>query len=430
MNRSGLLLGGLAAANAFVSVASQIIIIRAIGTSPETDAYVAAIGIPLVLYAVLAAALQGVWLPRLVVADDVGWHLTLQRATGQASLWFGLTCLAVALAAPVLVGLLFPGIRPDLQPLAARITQITMLGTFCNGLLAMLVVAGRSRERFVVVELLPFLATVAALALTFPVVTRFGLVGAAWLFTARLAVGLSAVWLVIGAHRPVIAYSTETRTTGTSARALLLGTSVYKLGPLVDRYWVVQSPPGTLTVFNLTSAAISALTLVMERFFATPVIPSLSRALKAGDIAHFRSLCRRSGLQALGFTLVVMAACLVLAPLLADMLVLLLKITPDQAKLMVWLGVLLLGAAFVGAAGSTYASAFYAMGDTATPIRIGLAGFLVGLVLKALGYLAYGVLGLAAGTSAYFLLNAAMFGILLERRLAAMEAGSNGSTGQ
>jgi peptidoglycan biosynthesis protein MviN/MurJ (putative lipid II flippase) len=70
-------------------------------------------------------------------------------------------------------------------------------------------------------------------------------------------------------------------------------------------------------------------------------------------------------------------------------------------------------------------AAFYAMDDTATPIRIGVVGFLVGLVLKSVGFVMFGVLGLAAGASAYYLLNLAIMAMVLEGRVNGIAAAAD-----
>lgn len=73
-----------------------------------------------------------------------------------------------------------------------------------------------------------------------------------------------------------------------------------------------------------------------------------------------------------------------------------------------------MGYLHAAAAGAIVIQAFYAMGNTKTPVKIGFAGFLLSLGVKAIGYLWFGLLGLALGTTIYYSLNMLVMWIILE----------------
>ena len=86
----------------------------------------------------------------------------------------------------------------------------------------------------------------------------------------------------------------------------------------------------------------------------------------------------------------------------------------DQAW---WLCLALIGFLFVSAAGGLPVAAFIALGDTRTPIVISSIVFFVGVLLKSLGFLAGGLLGLAVAASLAYLVNFGIVTLLLRKRL-------------
>jgi peptidoglycan biosynthesis protein MviN/MurJ (putative lipid II flippase) len=415
--KTNISIGSLVAMQLVLAVVMQVLVIRIIGSGAATDAYVAALALPLILQGIVAVALQSVWLPQLATATTADWPRLVRIALGQTLLWFGGAALAIGLTAPLWAPLLFPGFGPEQLALTNRLLVMMLPGAVCSGAFSLLAVAGRSRSRFLLVEALP-LATAALATLLTPLALRWlGIDGAAWLLTLRHLASALLLWLVLRPGLPIFASSPERRAATRSARLLLAGASIYKLSPLVDRFWTSQGPVGSLTLYNLAIAGAGAVTTVLERAISTPVIPSLSRLWQAGDLAGFRKRYRGVVVRIFGLML---PATLVLV-LLRDPAILLaggvLAIAPAKAVMVFWIGVALVGTIIAGAAGSTAASAFYAMGDTVTPVRIGIAGFVLGLGLKAVGFLAFGVVGLALGASAYYMLNLAVMVIILERRL-------------
>jgi putative peptidoglycan lipid II flippase len=78
---------------------------------------------------------------------------------------------------------------------------------------------------------------------------------------------------------------------------------------------------------------------------------------------------------------------------------------------------LLLGYLHVAASGTVVVAAFCAMGQASTPVRIGVAMFIVSIVVKSLGFIFWGLAGLAATTSAYYIVNMAVLSLLLEKKI-------------
>jgi peptidoglycan biosynthesis protein MviN/MurJ (putative lipid II flippase) len=85
---------------------------------------------------------------------------------------------------------------------------------------------------------------------------------------------------------------------------------------------------------------------------------------------------------------------------------------------LLWRVMLVLTVAFgAGCLGQLTSQAFYALGDTRTPTRLGIVTFTVYVPLKFLAFRAFGIYGLAASTGLFFLVNVALQYVLLSRRL-------------
>ena len=85
---------------------------------------------------------------------------------------------------------------------------------------------------------------------------------------------------------------------------------------------------------------------------------------------------------------------------------------------MLWLLLMALGGQWIGGGvGAVTTVAYYARGDTLTPTRLGVITFTLYLPLKVWAFFAWGTVGLAVTTSLFFLANAVLQVLLLNRGL-------------
>jgi peptidoglycan biosynthesis protein MviN/MurJ (putative lipid II flippase) len=91
------------------------------------------------------------------------------------------------------------------------------------------------------------------------------------------------------------------------------------------------------------------------------------------------------------------------------------EINEEDIRNFWWIMVALAGFFIGGVMGQILSSAFYAKGDVTTPIKVGIIGFTFGMVLKVIGFSAYGLVGIAFGTTLYYLGNAFALYLLLKK---------------
>ncbi len=396
---------------------TQLLVIRIVGLGPDTDAYIAAQTIPAVIVAIITTALQSVWLPRLAVmtGDLVAWREEQSIAQGQAGLLGGGLLLFVGGSLPFWLPLLFPGFD-GLQKQAAMFFCLVMLvAAAFNTQSAILTVALRARNRFMSAEIIALLGTVLSLAAMYLALPLWGLTAAVW-------IGLARSVMVYGAQMSLANWPPLSFTKGWACketwilmRPLLFGVSIYKTSPLVDRYWASQAPAGAITTLSLAQTGMGALATILERAICMPITPSLARHVAQGDYVGLRR-AYRSGIFRITFAVVCFTILLVaLKPIFVVVTGAVLNIQSEAALIMWLMCLLLMGYLHVTASGTVVVAAFYAMGNTKTPVKIGVIGFVANVGIKSFGYLNFGILGLVLATSIYYIGNMLVMCIFLEK---------------
>ena len=407
----------LAGANLLVSFALQWLIVVTIGPGPDTDALYAAVAVPQLAVTIVAGSLSHVLVPLLSGESDE----ESRRDAWTFFVLLGMIFVAVAavlyLCAPYWVPLLVPGFSATHKTLTTTLTRIQLAGIVFTALTGVLWSVHRAKHQFVWPELANLLASLLALSILVRTLSRYGVFAAAWVGVLQTAV--PAVLLVpgLGAFRRPQLRSPRTREAWRRIKPLLLGTTYYKTDPLVDRFLSSLAPAGGLTLLNLAQQAWGALAQILNRAITGPLVPTLATYAKQESWSLFRQAYRARLLLITVVTVVFLAVLLAAGAAPLARLVGRGGVTASNVRLLWWLMLALGGVLVGGAAGQIVSSAFYSMGNTATPTKVGMIGFTVGIGLKVIGFFWLGVVGIAVGASAYYLLNVGVLFVLLERRL-------------
>lgn len=417
--RLNLSLGALAVLQLISSLFVQLAVLRIVGAGAQTDAFVAAQAVPLVLFSILSVAFQSVWQPRFsVLADDkLAWRESLGQAQAQVLLTFGAVATLLCLTAPNWTQLLFPGFNHQTTGLSASMALPLFTAAALNCHSAVLTTALRTCNKFIRAEAISLGGSVFAIGLLLIVVPHGGVQAAAWVTCARAILVFG--FLYVQTNRPPILFN---KAWGNSKvwgqiRPLIAGATLYKTAPLFDRYWSSQASTGSVTILSLAQTGMGAIGMVLERSICVPVAPQLARLVERKDWLGLRSAYRKCVLQISLATLLVAVVFAALYPVWDYFLEPLLNLPAPLAREMWVICLWLLGYLHVAASGTIAVAAFYAMGDTRTPVKVGVTGFLFGVVFKALGFLLMGISGLAAATSVYYLCNMVAMCFLLEKKI-------------
>lgn len=420
--RLNLSLGAVAAANLLASLAFQWVVLTRLGVGVPTDALFAGMAIPQFVLAIASGSLLSVLIPVLAGESD-----ETQRETAWSSFLLvgGASMILTAVlfaTAPVWVGWLFPGFRSRNLDLAISLTRIQLPGIVFSTAVTVPLAAWNARSRFLWPELAPLIATVACLLPLPFLLTHWGVTAAAWLSTGKGLLFLLLVLPGLRAFRRPVRHSKEQREIGRRLLPLLGGSAYYKSDALVDRALSSLAPPGELSILYLGQQLWNAASQVLTVAIGRPLVPALSALAKQGRWSDFRSTLGKH----LGPMLfLVVAGAVTFAIVGRTILTLLIGhggVTTANVDLL-WRVMLVLTVAFAaGSLGQLTSQAFYALGDTRTPTRLGILTFTVYVPLKFLAFRAFGIFGLAASTGLFILVNVALqYGLmsrLLRRRIA------------
>ena len=250
----------------------------------------------------------------------------------------------------------------------------------------------------------------------------------AWTFFQGIALGFGAVAVPLGLAAQwwvpltVPGFGQEARDlTVHIVRVQLLGmvftAATGVLWQFVDRFRASMARPGQRSLLSLSSQLYGAGQSVLNSSIAAPMVPRLAQLARKGQWREFQ----RVSSHRLAHMIVVTGAALVGIALLGLPVLTLLfghgRFDAGEIK-QLWIILLALGGVWIGGStGQILASSFYAKGDTVTPTRIGVVGYSVGVVLKVGGFFLFGVVGIAAGSSLYILLNCVAMYLFLRRNL-------------
>jgi putative peptidoglycan lipid II flippase len=358
----------------------------------------------------------------VAASQTAQWRTEQSVAQGQVLLMVGGFSLLLGLCARWWLPVFFPGLSTQQASAAETMTQILLGGAVLNAHASLYTAALRARDRFILPELVAAAAGVLAVAAAAVVVPSFGLVGAAWVSASRAGAVCLVLFVASGCPGPAVAAAAFDRQAWAKVRPLLAGSAIYKCSPIVDRYWGSQTSSGGLTLLTLSQAGMGALAQMLERAVCVPVTPRLARMVQAGEYEALRALVRRT-----------IGRVTILAGLLAVVLVVAypwwpaalhhaFRMQEPAAREMWWVCLLLLGFLHVTASGGVPVAAFYALGDTRTPVKISVAAFVIGVGLKSLAFVVWGLPGLAFATSIYYIGNLLVVCAVLENRLDARSA--------
>jgi putative peptidoglycan lipid II flippase len=199
-------------------------------------------------------------------------------------------------------------------------------------------------------------------------------------------------------------------------KPLLMGTAYYKTDPLVDRYLLSVASSGTLSLYYFAQQIYGAVSQVINKAIAAPLVPALSILNKAGDMAGFQRTYQRR-LWQMGMICLVCLLCLGLfGHTLLNLLIGYGNVRTSNVKELWWI-MICLGGMFVGGVlGQISSTSFYSLGDTSTPTRLGIFSYTFYVPAKVILFYNMGVPGLALVTSVFFIVNFSLQGYIIKSR--------------
>ena len=429
-------------ASGVLGLVRTAIISAQFGTGGALDAFFAAQRLPEAIFVLVAGgALGSSFIPiyaRLREEDEAeAWRLASAVMT-LAALAAGILGLVVALTAPWLVQtILLPESTPEAQLLTANMMRLMMVTPFIFSISGLIMGILQSHGLF----LLPSLAIsmnslgiiVGALwiAPLLPPLDGLGQVGDANIYGLAVGAVLSAVLHLVVQLRARLRPLADWRVPGVIRVLALMGPRVLGLAVVQVNFMV-----NIILTDRMIEGSLSALTIAFQlMFFALGIIgqsvgaavfPSLSALAAANDMGGYKDRLANALRSVLFLALPATVVLILLGEPLVRLVFERQQWTPQDTQATAWA----LAFYAIGIAGfallEVFSRAFYALSDTWTPVRVGIAAMVSNIVLSLLfiqfigepGDLAHGPFaGLALANALTTLFEALALWWLLTRRV-------------
>jgi putative peptidoglycan lipid II flippase len=198
---------------------------------------------------------------------------------------------------------------------------------------------------------------------------------------------------------------------------LLLLLALTQIDPLLDRYLTSKLSPGSVSQLGYATRLAAAVLTLSTGGLAVVVFPALARHAADHDDDKLRAEIA-AALRFLMLLLVPVVSALMWfgQPLIRDLLERG-RFSPDDTRAVAVTLVVLCGMIVGGSLGEVATKVFFSRQNTRTPVVVGLIGFGVCVALKFAWVRTAGVVGLAAATSVFYLINAVTMLGLTARQL-------------
>lgn len=401
------------------TISIQLIVVRNAGIGTETDSFIAAQSIALILASILQAGLQSYWLPKLSANTGhlEAWKLILESAIWQSIILSFIAFGIFGLTASLWIQFVFSAFEPQQLEMTRTFFFIFSASSALNVISYQLTIALRTRESFLPTEALNAITTAALI----PIIHHFAkpgdLVYVASILATRsifiITIQLKLLsWPAIRGRK-----SEDTIDSWKRMQPVIMGASLYKTLPLVDRSLAALAPPGGLTIFNLAQTGVGALSSILERSLCAPMTARFGRYVTEHHWKQLKNSYRSGVAKITAATGIYLLAMILTKGQFEAFASAMLKVPSTTSEDLWWLCILLAGYLHVAASGTLVVAVIQSLGDTKTPVRIAIIGFLLSLPLKVGGHLIFGIKGIVMGSSIHYIINMVIMTIYCERKL-------------
>jgi putative peptidoglycan lipid II flippase len=409
--RAAGLISVLFAASRLLGLVREMVIGAQFGTGPELDAYLAAFRLPdMIFFLVAGGALGSAFIP--IFTADLARntdqrHLTAWRLASAvsnlvllAAAFFAI--LAAILAQPLVSYVIAPGFDPAQQALTVQLMRIMLIAPVIFGLSGIFMGILNSFQHF----LTPALA---------PVLYNLAIILAAWLLAPRLGVYGLAIGVVAGAalhllvqvpallrrhptYSPTLGLDNpDVREVGRLMGPRVLGLAAVQINFLVNANLASRLSAGSLSALNYAWLMMLLPQGIVAQGIATAVFPTLATPSARGQIDALRSTLSAALRAILWLTLPAAAGLLILRQPLIQLFLQRGEFTAESTALTAYALAFFAFGLVAHSLLEVITRAFYALHDTWTPVKIGIAAMALNVVLSLLLIrpLAHGGLALA-----------------------------------
>jgi putative peptidoglycan lipid II flippase len=429
--RAAAVVGAATLASRILGFLRDLVVAQAFGAGPATDAFFVAFRLPnllrrLVGEGALSSAFIPVFTDYLTTRPRAEFLRMARAVAGALIIVLAALTLAGVLASPLVVRVMAPGFfaDPSTGALTVRLTRVMFPYLFFVGLAALAMGVLNAHRHFVTPALAPVMLNLAIIGAVLFLAPRlpepvFGLA------VGVLGGGLGQVLIQLPAlaRRGLLVTPTWERNHPAVRRIVRLmapvavGQSASQLNILVDTMIASFLVEGSVSYLYYADRLVEFPLGIFGIAIATAVLPTLSAQAATGDATALRATLSFALRLAAFISMPAAVGLFLLREPLVRVLYQRGEFGPVEASQTAWaLGFYALG--LVGFASAKIAAqAFYAVGDTRTPVKVAIGAMVLnsGLAITLAFPLRHG--GLALATSCAAMANALVLAWLFRRRL-------------
>ncbi|KAA2213712.1 murein biosynthesis integral membrane protein MurJ [Teichococcus oryzae] len=431
MLKNVLTIGGWTFASRILGFARDMLIAATLGAGPLADAFFIALRLPNLFRRLFGeGAFNAAFVPAftgtLALEGPKRARELAARMSTLMALWLSLLVVLGMVFMPQVMAVLTPGLRdePLRFGLVVELSRITFPYLLFICLTALVSGVLNAVDKFALAAGAPLLFNLFAIVSLFALVP-FTATPAHALAWGVVLSGIAQLALVVVACRragmsfPILSWPRVTPETRKVLRAMLpgvLGASVTQMSLAIDVFIASLLPVGAISFLTYADRVAQLPLGVVGAAVGTALLPVLSRQLRGGKpLAAHRSMNRAIELS-LALTLPAAAALVVLAAPIVLTLFQRGALSVADAEAVSWA----LRAYAVGLPAfvliKAFSPGFFARGDTATPVKIGIVVVAVNLALSLVLSRFLDHVGIALATSLAAWCNAGLLFALLSRR--------------
>jgi putative peptidoglycan lipid II flippase len=375
----------------------DIIITRQFGTSREYEAYLAAFRIPDLIFNIVASgALGSAFIPvfsSLLSRDETarGWLLASHVINLVLLASTTLGVVAAVLAQPIVSASVAVGFAPSDQILTANLMRLMLLTPIVFGVSGIVSGILNSHHHFVLPALAPVAYNLGIIggALFLAPIPRLGVFGLALgvVSGAILHLMVQLPWLIRArmAFTPGLGlHDDQVRTVARLMLPRTIGIAAVQINFLVNTILASTLPEGRLAALSIAFALILLPEGVIAQSIATVLFPTFSQLEASGERAALRAAFSTAFRVVLFLTIPASVGLILLRVPLIQLLYQRGEFTADSTAQTAFALQFYALALFAHSGLEILTRAFYALHDTATPVKVGAASIALNIILSLL----------------------------------------------
>jgi putative peptidoglycan lipid II flippase len=285
-----------------LAMAKDIVVASYFGTSDAVDAFFIAQTVPTFAISVIAGSIPAALVPIYLRVRERDGNAAAGRLLGNVVALAGtaivLSCLLLALLAPIIMPIVGARFGGDKLALTRHLYLLVLPGVFISGVSGMLAGVLNAHERFLLAALTPALMSVLSIAFLVAAADHWGI--------SALAIGLTTGY---AAELMVLAWSVRARHLAAPPRwaswrdpdvqrvlgqyaPLVIGGAVMSSSPLIDQAMAASLGSGSVAQLAYGSKIVAAGLGIGGTVLSTAIFPHFSRMVARHDWSGLRHTLR------------------------------------------------------------------------------------------------------------------------------------------